>query len=59
MIVRGESISLMMSRKMLWCDSAVLDSMDAIHLIHLMVEYLKVKTDDHYASDEKVFLKMA
>ena len=49
----------MMSRKMLWCDSVVLDSMDAIHLIHLMVEYLKVKTDDHYAFDEKVFLKMA
>ena len=59
MIGRGELIVGKMCRKMLKSGSVGLDNIVASHLIYLMVWYLKVETDAHCASDEKVSVKRA
>ena len=48
-----------MCKKMLKSGSVGLDNIVASHLINLMVWYLKVETDAHCASDEKVSVKRA
>ena len=59
MIGQGElRVGKMCKRKSKF-GSVGLDSIVASHLIYLMVWYLKVETDAHCASDEKVSVKRA